>query len=135
MSASSEKQTYRANCHCGAVRFTVALSPSLEESEAPYSCNCSICTKNGYLLVYPLKEDVVFQCGTDNMSAYFFGAKTKPHRFCKTCGTSILIDFSESSIEHERSMIAVNVSPLPALIRLTCPTDLRAAQNLRRHRG
>jgi hypothetical protein len=110
MSVSSKNQTYRANCHCGAVRFTVALSPPLKEGYTPCNCNCSICTKNGYLLVYPLKEDVVFESGVDNMSAYFFGGKNKPHRFCKTCGTSILIDFSESKFESERFRIAINVS-------------------------
>ena len=110
MSVSPEKETYRANCHCGAVRFTVTLSPPLEDGYTPCNCNCSICTKNGYLLVYPLKEDVVFESGTEDMSAYLFGGKNKPHRFCKICGTSILIDFSESKLELERSRMAINVS-------------------------
>lgn len=105
---TSSLQIYPANCHCGQVIFTIAL-PDIRSSKI-IRCNCSICTKNGYLLVYPKKEDVVFSAGEEILSSYLFGNQKKPHRFCSRCGTSILIDFSGSSSEAERAVTAVNVS-------------------------
>ncbi|RYP15043.1 hypothetical protein DL767_010359 [Monosporascus sp. MG133] len=42
--------TYEAGCHCGYVKFRFALSPPLPEYRV-LQCNCSACTKLGYLLV------------------------------------------------------------------------------------
>jgi len=83
---------YPANCHCGTVRYTV-LIPSLADHKVN-SCNCSICTRNGYLLVYPEREKVIFYTGYDHLHSYFFGSKRKSHKFCLTCGSSVLIDFT-----------------------------------------
>ncbi|KAI0967540.1 glutathione-dependent formaldehyde-activating, GFA [Xylaria arbuscula] len=104
---ASSSQKYDANCHCGLVRFSV-ITPDLKSLKI-VSCNCSICTKNGYLFAYPKREDVVFASGEVDMTSYRFGPCKKPHKFCPTCGTSILIDFSESDREIEREVIAVNI--------------------------
>ena len=105
---TGEPVTYKANCHCGRVKFTVAL-PDIRNNKV-LSCNCSICTKNGYLLVYPKVEDVKFISGQDELKSYRFGTATKPHKFCPECGTSILIDFSETEHPMSRAVTAVNVS-------------------------
>jgi hypothetical protein len=97
---------YPANCHCGAVRYTV-LIPSLEEHLVNI-CNCSICTHNGYLLVYPQRREVIFHSGYDHLRSYFFGTKTRTHKFCPTCGSSILIDFNR--IHERRDELGINVS-------------------------
>ncbi|KAF2094948.1 hypothetical protein NA57DRAFT_45512, partial [Rhizodiscina lignyota] len=110
--------TYKRKCHCAALRFTVILSPPLQGILSPplqggYSighCNCSICTKNRNPLAYPRREDVVFQSGEDNMNDYLFDDMRKPLRFCKTCGTSVLIDFSNSNFEKKEEFTAINVS-------------------------
>lgn len=57
-----QSSTHDGNCHCGAVRFTVTLTPPLLEQNVS-SCDCSICTRNGYLLVYPLDKDVTWHQG------------------------------------------------------------------------
>ncbi|KAB8217862.1 Mss4-like protein [Aspergillus novoparasiticus] len=100
-------ETYNANCHCGAVRFSFSLAPL--KTIKINRCNCSICTKNSYLLVYPLRKDVVFHRGEDQLAEYRFGNRTKPHKFCPNCGTSVLIDFKESQFEKERGRMAINV--------------------------
>jgi hypothetical protein len=41
--------TYRGNCHCGSFIFEVEL-PELKQA---YECNCSICSKKGYLWQFP----------------------------------------------------------------------------------
>ena len=81
---------YEANCHCAAIKYKVKLPP-LESIEI-MSCNCSICTKNGYFNVYPKKKDVVFHSGEDLLKGYNFGEKKCTHMFCPTCGSSILVE-------------------------------------------
>ena len=46
------------------------------------------------------------------MTEYYFGQKKKAHKFCKTCGTSILIDFKRNEhgvTDPEKDKLAVNV--------------------------
>lgn len=108
------KQTYTASCHCRKIRLTISLPPL--ESLTINTCNCSICTKNGYLVAYPLEEDVVFASGADEMTEYRFGGKRKPHRFCPVCGTSVLVHFGESGFVEERGLVAVNVGVVDARV-------------------
>jgi hypothetical protein len=42
--------TYEAGCHCGYIKFSVTLTPALPETKV-LNCNCSACTRFGYLLV------------------------------------------------------------------------------------
>lgn len=105
------KQPYHASCHCQKIRLKISLPPL--ESLTINTCNCSICTKNGYLVAYPLEEDVVFVSGSEGqMEEYRFGEKRKPHRFCPRCGTSVLVGFGESGFVEERGLVAVNVGVL-----------------------
>lgn len=110
---NSQRRTYHGNWHCARIRYTVTLDYALAP-EGPAKidrCNCSICTKNGYLLVYPKREDVIFESGCDkDLKSYFFGKKEKPHRYCGECGSSVLIDFANSSFEKQRPFLAMNVS-------------------------
>lgn len=84
------KVAYEANCHCGAIKYQVNIPP-LDTLKVTH-CNCSICSKNGYLNVYPKREDVVFRCGENQMKAYAFGVKKCIHRFCEKCGSSLFVD-------------------------------------------
>ncbi|KAF2432573.1 hypothetical protein EJ08DRAFT_732320 [Tothia fuscella] len=109
VSSDPVKSTYSAQCHCGDIRFTVAI-PSLEDGSTKVNrCNCSICTKKGYWLVYPLRTDVRFTHGGDKMKSYFFGSKVKPHKFCGECGTSILIDFGHCEEGWLNKKLAVSI--------------------------
>ena len=65
MSTSTSKPksaTYQGRCHCGAVQFSMKLSPPVEDGPVT-KCNCSICRANGYLMVYPLESNVVWERG------------------------------------------------------------------------
>lgn len=69
-------------CHCGAVRFE-ALVPG---EGRLLSCNCSICSKTGFLhLIVPLAQFRLLQ-GEDSLIEYRFGTGTARHLFCRTCG-------------------------------------------------
>ena len=73
---------YSGSCHCGAVKFEVE-SPEDPEIE---NCNCSICTKSGYLhLIVPEKDFRLLE-GESEMTSYSFNSGVAKHYFCKTCG-------------------------------------------------
>jgi hypothetical protein len=99
--------TYPASCHCGKSRFTITI-PSLDTITVT-SCNCSICQVNGYLNVYPLCKNVSFESPYEELGSYAFASQTLVHKFCRTCGTSLLIDFGRAEEEGVREHYAVNV--------------------------
>jgi hypothetical protein len=68
-------------CHCGAVRFRVRPS-----EKTALDCNCSICTKKGFLHVIVPEPDFELLSGKDNLAVYTFGTHVAQHLFCKTCG-------------------------------------------------
>lgn len=99
-------QTYDGGCHCGAISYTVKLSPPL--SDMPVTrCNCSICHINGSLFVYPLESQITWHSGRDEMTGYTFGPARIKHSFCPTCGTSIGGKSTEGAFANNR---ALNVS-------------------------
>lgn len=84
-------QTYPASCHCGIVQYSVLLSPPLPQWKV-VSCNCSICTRNGYLLVYPERSQLHIKSGEDMLRDYSFGMKRNLHKFCANCGSAVWFD-------------------------------------------
>ncbi|MEG4318394.1 MULTISPECIES: GFA family protein [unclassified Microcoleus] len=73
--------TYSGGCHCGAVRFTVAV----DKHEAR-NCNCSICKKKGFLHLIVPPERFTLLCGEDVLTTYTFNTGTAKHTFCRICG-------------------------------------------------
>lgn len=102
-----EKIWYEASCHCGAVKYKV-LTGRLEDSTL-HQCNCSICTKNGYINTSAKRDDIVFHQGYDNMKNYRFASKKMDHKFCDTCGSSLMIDFNKQLMEMVGDSVAFNV--------------------------
>ena len=73
---------HTGGCHCGAVRFEVTAPAEVEVTE----CNCSICSKLGYLhLIVPRKHFRLLQ-GEDALSTYTFNTGQARHLFCRNCG-------------------------------------------------
>jgi len=74
--------THRGGCHCGRVKFEVEAPDEIEAAE----CNCSICSKSGYLhLIVPRSRFRLLQ-GSDCLSGYRFHTGIAKHLFCKVCG-------------------------------------------------
>ena len=73
---------YKGSCHCGAVTFEVEApeSPELER------CNCSICTKSGFLHLIVPRSRFRLLTGQDQMTTYRFNTGVAEHRFCRVCG-------------------------------------------------
>jgi len=74
---------YRGGCHCGRVSFEV--SGVLDEIS---ECNCSICTKKGYLHWIVPRESFRLVTGEENLSTYSFNTGVAKHRFCTACGVA-----------------------------------------------
>ncbi|KAI8634233.1 glutathione-dependent formaldehyde-activating enzyme [Xylariaceae sp. FL1651] len=98
--------TYQAGCHCGYIKFSVTLSPTLDEYKV-LQCSCSACTRFGYLLIYPEAKDVVWHNNSRERCAnYRFNTKKKDQMFCPKCGASLGIDFREILQPHRYGISA-----------------------------
>ena len=73
---------HTGGCHCGRVRFEVTAPAHLEASE----CNCSMCSRTGYLHLMVPKSDFNLLCGKESLTLYQFNTRTAKHFFCSTCG-------------------------------------------------
>ena len=73
---------YTGSCHCKAVTFAIEAPAHIEVDD----CNCSICTKAGFLhLILPLSKFTLLS-GQHNLTTYTFNTGIAKHTFCKTCG-------------------------------------------------
>ena len=69
-------------CHCGRVRFEIDAVSIIDALE----CNCSICSKGGFLhLIVPRSRFRLLQ-GSADLTTYTFNTGVAKHLFCKTCG-------------------------------------------------
>ena len=76
-------KTYEGGCHCGRVRFRIAVD--LAETLVG-ECNCSICVKKGILHVGVPRERLEILSGADALATYTFNTGTAKHTFCRHCG-------------------------------------------------
>ncbi|KAF1932363.1 uncharacterized protein M421DRAFT_290117 [Didymella exigua CBS 183.55] len=84
-------QTYKASCHCGAFAYTIETPSLNNESTEVVHCNCSICMRNGYLLIYVPNDQITFTKGSvEDFKSYTFATHSVAHYFCPTCGTSCM---------------------------------------------
>ena len=73
--------TYQGGCQCGRVRFEVTT-----DLERVTDCNCSICTKKGFLHLIVEPEQFRLLTPADAVTLYQFNTKTAKHYFCPVCG-------------------------------------------------
>ena len=73
---------HQGGCHCGRVRFEVRASAIINVSE----CNCSICSKSGFLGMIVPKDRFTLKSGEDSLTEYTFDSGVAKHLFCKHCG-------------------------------------------------
>jgi len=74
---------FRGACHCGAVRFTVALSDGFKSIRR---CTCSYCRMRGAVVVMAESGGVKIIAGQDVLSSYRFNTGSVQHFFCGQCG-------------------------------------------------
>jgi hypothetical protein len=77
------RQRYRGSCHCERVRFVVQ-----GDLATATSCNCSMCTKKGFIhLIVPPEDFELDADGRASLATYTFNTGVARHHFCRVCGT------------------------------------------------
>lgn len=96
-----EAKTYSGSCHCGAVKFEVKT-----DLGKVMQCNCSMCSRAGYLLAFVPASQFKLLSGEGAMTDYLFNKKHIHHVFCSTCGVR---SYAHSKAPDGSDMRAVNV--------------------------
>jgi hypothetical protein len=73
----------KGSCHCGQIAYTVE-----GEVGQVIECNCSHCSRKGYLLWFVPRDKVTLAAGNGPMSTYLFNKHVIQHHFCPTCGSA-----------------------------------------------
>jgi hypothetical protein len=111
----TEPTKHTGGCHCGKVRFEVTA-----DLARVIQCNCSICSKRGYLLTFVPAAEFSLLAGEDALTDYQFNKKIVHHLFCATCGVA---SFGRGAGPGGAAMVAVNVRCLdgvdPGALTLT----------------
>ena len=89
------------SCHCGAVKFTAQ-----GEIDQAIECNCSHCSRKGFLLWFVPRDSFAITAGEDNLTTYTFNKHAIQHQFCSTCGCQA---FGLGSMPDGTKMAAINV--------------------------
>ncbi len=77
-----EMISHHGGCHCGHIRFAVQAPRTITVTR----CNCSICSKSGYLGLIVPKDRFTLQSGEAHLVEYSFNTGTAKHLFCSVCG-------------------------------------------------
>jgi hypothetical protein len=72
---------HEGGCHCGAVRFRVAI-----ERYDAIECNCSMCTKKALLHLIVPRDRFTILRGEEQLTTYRFNTGVAQHTFCRRCG-------------------------------------------------
>lgn len=92
---------YHGSCHCGRIAYDVEgeLGEAME-------CNCSHCSRKGYLLWFVPREKLSLRTPADEMATYQFNRHVIAHHFCPNCGCA---PFGFGTGPDGKAMAAVNV--------------------------
>jgi hypothetical protein len=73
--------TYKGSCHCRRIAFEVE-----GELGQVTECNCSHCSRKGYLLWFVPREQLRLATPEGNLATYTFNKHVIKHHFCPNCG-------------------------------------------------
>lgn len=96
---------YAGSCHCGKVTYQV--EGNLQEVG---ECNCSICSRKGYLHWFLPREALTLRTPESALSYYTFNKHRIKHFFCPDCGCA---PFGMGAGKDGKLMAAINVRCLP----------------------
>jgi hypothetical protein len=76
---------YEGSCHCGRIAFEAE-----GEIGTVIECNCSHCSRKGFLLWFVPRDKVTLKTPESDMSTYKFNKHVIAHQFCSVCGVEPL---------------------------------------------
>ena len=93
---------HSGSCHCGAVKYEA----DVDLSAPVISCNCSHCSRKGFLLTFipPGKFDL--KTPSAPLSEYKFNRHNIAHLFCPSCGVQ---SFARGKRADGTPVVAINV--------------------------
>jgi hypothetical protein len=112
-----DPKTHEGSCHCGAIRYEITLEPPAKA----FACNCSICSRAGWLLAFVPQTAFRLVAGEDALTDYQFGKKSLHHQFCKTCGVRA---FSRGADEAGKGTVAVNLRCVAGVDAAKLPVEV-----------
>jgi len=92
---------HEGSCHCGKIAYEV----DFESAEAT-ECNCSLCSRRGYLLWFVPGDKFTLKTPEGNMAHYTFNKHRIKHYFCPVCACA---PFGMGADSKGNMMVAVNV--------------------------
>ena len=94
--------THSGGCHCGRVRFEVDAPAELSIDD----CNCSMCSRTGYLHLIVTADRFRITKGEDALTTYTFNTGTARHLFCATLRHQAVLCAALASgrIQRERAL-------------------------------
>jgi hypothetical protein len=92
---------YQGSCHCGQIRFEV--EGTLEQA---MECNCSHCSRKGYLLWFVPRSQFKLQTPEGGYNTYTFNKHVIQHHFCPQCGCA---PFASGKDRTGAEMAGINV--------------------------
>jgi hypothetical protein len=92
---------YQGSCHCGKIAFQVE-----GELTQVTECNCSHCSRKGYLLWFVPRERLALKTPESALATYTFNKHVIKHHFCPNCGCA---PFGFGSAPNGAATAAVNV--------------------------
>ena len=92
---------HQGSCHCGRIAYEVD-----GDIERVIQCNCSICSKRGYLLWFVPRQQLRLATAESALSTYTFKSGRIQHRFCGHCGCA---PFGEGADKSGAATAAINV--------------------------
>jgi hypothetical protein len=92
---------YKGTCHCGQISFEV--EGTLEQA---FECNCSHCSRKGYLLWFVPPAQLKLLTPEAGLAAYTFNRHVIKYYFCSKCGCS---PFGLGKVRSGADMALVNV--------------------------
>ena len=92
---------YNGSCHCGNIKIEAEgkLTKAVQ-------CNCSICSKKGYLLWFVPRDKLRLVTPDAMLATYTFRTHRIRHHFCPTCGCA---PFGLGNAPDGKAMAAINV--------------------------
>lgn len=92
---------FNGSCHCGLIKYEVE-----GELGQVIECNCSHCSRKGYLLWFLPRQKMKLATPASKLSTYTFNKHVIEHHFCPSCGCA---PFGFGKDKSGAATVAVNV--------------------------